>query len=236
MRLGYNFAIFALCTLLGAVSGTASAAALSFTGTFAGDDQLGIFSFVAGPGSAILRTWGYAGGTNANGMVISSGGFDPVLSLFGPGPSLLPSTDLLNFNNDGGPSVPADPASFEHFDSLINSSAVPIVLNPGATYFLVLSVSDNVPLTNKYGGGFSEQGNGNFTGPLYGCGSAPFCDIDVDQRNGNWAVDITGVESAVDLSSSSPTVPEPSTFWMLGCAAALGLALHRTVSRRKVCR
>jgi hypothetical protein len=54
MRLGNNCAIFALCTLLGAVSGTASAASLSFTGTFAGDDQLEIFSFVAGPGSAIL--------------------------------------------------------------------------------------------------------------------------------------------------------------------------------------
>jgi hypothetical protein len=169
-------------------------------------------------------------------MVISAGGFDPVLSLFGPGPSLLPSTDLLNFNNDGGAAVPADPASFEHFDSFIDTSAVPIVLNPGATYFLVLSVSDNVPLTNKYGGGFSEQGNGNFTGPLYGCGSAPFCDIDVDQRNGNWAVDITGVESAVDLSTGGATVPEPSTFWMLGCAGALGLALRRRISLKNVSR
>lgn len=221
-----------LCAGFGALTPAASAASISFTGTFNTDDQLEIFSFVAAPSGAILRTWGFAGGVNANGATIIDGGFDPVLSLFGPGPLLLPSTPLLGTNNDGGASVPADPSSGEHFDSFLNTASVPIVLIAGQTYFLVLSESDNTPLSNTFGGGFSEQGNGNFTGPLYGCGTGPFCDIDVDQRNGKWAVDITGVTSAVDLSSRA-TTPEPGTFWMLCIAGMVGLMLRRKILCRK---
>ncbi len=226
MRLTKMWSTVVLCAGLAAVTGTASASALSFQGTFQTDDQLAVFSFVAGPTSAIMRTWSFAGGLNANGDVIAPGGFDPVLSLFGPDSLLQLSTPLLATINDGGASVPSDPGSGEHFDSFIDTSTAPtlVVLTAGQTYFLVLSVSDNAPNTNMYGGGFSEQGNGNFTGPLYGCGSGPFCDIDVDQRDSHWAVDITGVTSAVQLGASSP---EPGTFWLLGCTVALGLGLRR---------
>src|SRR5882724_1135106 len=113
-----------LCACLGLVAGTARASAFSFTGTFNTDDQLEIFSFVADSTSAVMRTWGFAGGVNAAGSVIPAGGFDPVLSLYGPGPS-LPTTDLLNTSLDGGSSVPADPTSFEHFDSFVDTAAVP---------------------------------------------------------------------------------------------------------------
>jgi hypothetical protein len=219
------------CAFLASVTPTASAASVSFSGIFTTDDQMEIFSFIAGATPVTLRTWGFAGGVNANGATILAGGFDPVLSLFGPGPTLVSLTALLGFNNDGGLSVPADPGSGEHFDSFIDSTSPPIALIPGATYFLILSVSDNVPLSNNFGGGFSEQGNGNFTGALYGCGAAPFCDIDVDQRNGNWAVDIVGVTSASDVTPASG-VPEPGTFGML-IAGALAVAIGGIRSRRE---
>src|SRR5437868_14718404 len=102
------YKIFVFCAGLGLASGTASAAAFSFQGNFSADDQKEIFSFVAGPGSAVLRTWGYAGGTNANGDLVPAGGFDPVLSLFGPGP-LLSSAPLLVINENGDGNVRADP-------------------------------------------------------------------------------------------------------------------------------
>ena len=218
------------CVGLCALASSVSASSFSFTGTFTTDDQQEIFSFVAGPGGAIMQTWGYAGGVNAAGNTIGAGGFDPILSLFGPDLLLQSSTNLLRTVNDGV-GVPADPGSGEHFDSLIDTSAPLLALIPGSTYFLVLSVSDNAPLSNLYGGGFSEQGNGNFTGPLYGCGSGPFCDIDVDSRDGHWAVDITGVSSALNLSrpTTSP-VPEPGSFGLLVSGAALCFCLRRKVS------
>lgn len=217
-----------LCACAGSAAGTARASIFSFTGTFSTDDQLEIFSFVAGSTSAVMRTWGFAGGVNAAGSVISDGGFDPVLSLYGPGPALLPSTDLLNISTDGGSSVPADPTSFEHFDSFIDTAAVPLTLIAGETYFLVLSENDNLPLGNKFGDGFSEQGAGNFSSN-FGCPSGPFCDLDVENRNGNWAVDITGVTSAVDTSSSS--VPEPHTSWLLAGVAGLCVGLRSRASK-----
>jgi hypothetical protein len=210
------------CASLGFIPSSASASAFSFQGIFNTDDQTQVFSFVAGPGSAIFRTWGYAGsggGTNANGQTILAGGFDPVLSLFGPGPALTGLLPLLTFNDNGGANVLADPVSLEHFDSYINTAAVPLTLVPGAMYFLVLTESPSTPLGSTYGDGFSGDGQGNYTGGIYGCGSGPFCDIDGNQRNGNWAVDITGVTSA-----SIASVPEPGSLWLIAFATA-GLAV-----------
>src|SRR5258708_3899936 len=149
--------IVLLCAFLVALTPTASPASVSFTGIFATDDQMEIFSFVAGATPVTLRTWGFAGGLNAHGDTILAGGFDPVLSLFGPGP-LGPLTPLLAFNRDGGSSVPADLGSGEHFDSFIDTSSPPISLTSGLTYFLVLTEDDNLPLTNFYGGGGWERG------------------------------------------------------------------------------
>jgi len=223
MFLRHFYRVAMCCVGLGLVSATGSAASFSFQGTFSTDDQSQVFSFVAGPGAAVLRTWGFAGGTNANSIVIPAGGFDPILSLFGPGP-LIASTPLLATNDNGAGNVPADPGSGEHFDSFIDTASPVVALTPGLVYFLILTESDNSPLSNTYGGGFSEQGQGNFTQSLYPCGPGPFCDIDFDQRNGNWAVDITGVASAQAVTAG---VPEPNTFLLVACALAGVLATWR---------
>lgn len=205
---------FILVLLLSA--GVASASNISFTGTFSQDDQLEIFQFTAPSNNVTLRTWSYAGGINANGQIILAGGFDPVLSLFDATGGLLSSSPLVATNDDGA-GVAIDPSTGNAFDSLLNLTTL-----AGSTYILVLSQYDNLPNGPDFGGGFSQQGAGNFTPGEFGCGGVSFCDPSPAQRTGNWAVDIDGVGAASDLSASS--VPEPRSTTLLA-AGILGLAL-----------
>ncbi len=90
-----------------------NAFAFSFTGNLTNDNEVQLFNFTTSSLSDVtLRTWSYAGGTNANGDLISSGGFDPVISLF---------DDLGDFidENDDGIDVSPDPISDNPYDSLI---------------------------------------------------------------------------------------------------------------------
>src|ERR1700739_1416457 len=162
--------------------GVATAGNFSFTGIFTQDDQLELFQFTAPSASLVVRTWGYAGGTNANGQVIAPGGFDPILSVFDATGGLLSSSALVDTNNDGA-GVATDPTTGAAFDSLLALSS----LSPGGTYVLVLSQNDNAPNNSTYGDGFSQSGMGNFTAGEFGCGgTAPFCDNTPAQRNGSW--------------------------------------------------
>lgn len=65
-------------------AGSANAADFSFAGGFVRPNEVQEFTFtVAGAAADVsLRTWSYAGGTNAQGTVIQRGGFDPIVSLF----------------------------------------------------------------------------------------------------------------------------------------------------------
>ncbi len=63
--------------------GAAQAVNVSFTGTFGQDDAVQFFTFTAdGVSTVTLRSSGYAGGTQADGHVLSAGGFDPGLAMF----------------------------------------------------------------------------------------------------------------------------------------------------------
>lgn len=221
----------ALVTFFGLfAAGIAGAANFSFTGAFTTDDQLQVFLFSAPTVNTLIRTWGYAGGTNAAGDLVPVGGLDPFLSVFdlnATGGALTPAS-LLVASNDNGPQCPtnapncvsADPASGNADDSLLQLSA----LTPGGVYALVLTEAGNVPNGLTFGAGFSEAGQGNFT-VNNGCfNNLPFCAGFFDQRDGNWAVDITGVGAA-----SQAGVPEPVSVWSLTSGLAV-LALWR---RRK---
>lgn len=96
------------------ITGSANAADFSFTGEFANDDEVQEFNFaVAGAAQDVtLRTWSYAGGTDAAGTVIARGGFDPVVSLFNAS-----TGSRIGVNDDGG--LVADPVSGSAWDSFL---------------------------------------------------------------------------------------------------------------------
>ncbi len=217
------------------------AANFSYTGTFANDTDLAFFTFtLAAPTAGVaLRTWSYAGGTNAAGQVIPSGGFEPVLNLYmsdgsqmnpgGSGPCTAPPTgnpvaDLL-----------ADPTT-----GVCGDVYYPTTLSfPGGvwaagTYTVVLSLADNPGVGNLVDGFFAEAVLGLTPPDNFTCATnqgspptvpvdQPFCDRWASgvQRTGFWALDILGVDSATGPAVTE--VPEPSTLALL-FAGALFLA------------
>lgn len=194
-----------MAALVGGPAAQANAV-LSFEGTFSSDDNIQYFTVDLGPDSSLtVKTFGYAGGTNGNGMVIPAGGFDPALALFDP------SGNLIGVNDDAPCGiVNKDPVTGQCFDAFISQ---PDLTTPGV-YTVALTESPNLaqdnlgqPDTFPY-----PPGTGNFTCGLYGGASAssPFCDITGDQRNGNWALDISGSNLI-----SATAVPEPALFMPL---------------------
>ncbi len=177
----------------------------SFTGSFTQDDDVQLFSFTVDSISTVtLFTLSYAGGTNADGSIISAGGFDPNLSLFD-------SSGLLIYQNDDGtpPDVGIDMDVFLAFDTFLQ-----IVLTPG-TFTVAISQYGNFANGPTLGDGFSRDGQGNFAGG--------FIDYFDNPRTNEWAFDILNVEGAYAQHEYPETpVPEPSTLTLLGFGILAG--------------
>lgn len=224
---------------------------ISFTGTFTHDTDLKYFTFtLAHPTTGVaLRTWSYAGGTNAAGQAIPAGGFEPYLNLYmadgtgmnpgwsGPCTSPLtgnPVADLL-----------PDPTSGVCSDVYYPTTrSFPAGTWMPGTYTVVLSSFANPGIGNLSDGFFANVVLGlpspsNFTcqvGPLGYQGNPPtipvdqpFCDAWATntQRTGNWALDFYNVDSASALG-----VPEPNSLPLMlaGLLALAGVG----VARRRV--
>ena len=237
------------CLLAGA---PAHATSVSFTGTFTHDTDLQTFTFtLAHPTAGVaLRTWSYAGGTNAAGQVIPSGGFEPYLNLYfadgtemNPGfsgPCTIPPTgnvvaDLL-----------PDPVSGACADVYYPTTrSFPGGDWAAGTYTVVLSTFANPGIGNLSDGFFTNQVLGlpspsNFTcqtGPLGFQGSPPtiptdrpFCDewLPNTVRTGNWALDFYNVDSAAVVGA-----PEPRTWMLLLAGLTLLAATGGFIARRR---
>jgi hypothetical protein len=209
-----------LTAVLCALAGSLPAADFSFAGMFTADNNVQPFEFTVGSTSTItLRSWSYAGGTNAAGDLIARGGFDPILALFsGTGSAAV----FVNQNDDGGCGlVAADSGTGECWDTFFSAT-----VGPG-TYTATVMQYDNFANGPTLGAGFLHDGNGNFTAS-FGCSQGFFCDVsDVDpfnNRDSHWAFDILNVESAVVVGS-----PEPATMLLLGGSLVLlgGLKLRK---------
>jgi hypothetical protein len=188
-----------------------ASADIIFTGVFSADDQQAIFSFVASGAKPIISTTSYAGG-----------GFNTDLALFGH-TFLFPETTLQS----NEPLIGQDANGFG--DSVINTGVAPNNVNivSGQTYWVVLTQYDNSANGPTFGDGFHEAGNPNFTAG-FGCGPGFFCDPNTfTNRNNNWTLDFKNVASAQQQGSS---VPEPSTFLLLGTVLAGVLATRRRKS------
>lgn len=183
----------------------AQAANFSFRGNFTKDNDVQLFNFTVGsPSNVTLKTFSYAGGTQADGTIVSRGGFDPILSLFdGNG-------NFIARNDDGSSSnVGTDPVTNNTYDTFLQSA-----LNPGsytvavAQYnnFLNGTTGQNISL------GFLRDGQPNFAnGFSEGIGN---------QRTNAWAFDVLNV----DQSNAVTAVPTPA---LLPGLIGLGVAALR---------
>ncbi|MBX2863706.1 MAG: DVUA0089 family protein [Leptolyngbyaceae cyanobacterium MAG.088] len=199
-----------LSALLGVVTGAvvatlgsaAFAVDLSFRGTFAQDDDVHLFNFSVGATSTVtLRTYSYAGGTQADGTVINAGGFDPILSLFNGNGILIGLGD-----DDLSGTVAADLTTGQAYDSLLEIS-----LDAG-DYTVALTQYDNFSNTTNLADGFSQTGNGNFTSDFVNCTTqSSFCDFTGDIRTNFWAFDVLGFLPALehDEDDEPPVIDPP---------------------------
>lgn len=159
----------------------ASGALITTVTGFLSDPNDEVFTtFVYDPSAGAtlnIQTWGYGGtagapgGVNGAGLVIPSGGFDPIIALFvGTGDS----ASLVAINDDGD--CPPGTAAPNCYDATLNLTG----LEPG-TYTLVLTVYANFPNGPTLGDGF--EGDGDFDG-----------------RTGLYSVDVTAVPEPMTLS------------------------------------
>jgi hypothetical protein len=192
----------------------------SFTGNFNSINDVQLFTFTVGSNSnVVLRSWSYAGGVNAAGQNIASGGFDPILALFqGTGADAV----YIDQNDDDETgTVAADPITGAFFDTYLPVNN----LTPG---IYTVSIMDYANFANgpTLGDGFT---GGALIDSDCGPGPGTFCDATGAFRDSHWAFDILGVESATTPPPTTP-IPEPSTIALLG-SGLVGLA---KVARRRL--
>ena len=218
MRIGtFSRAVFA-AALLAALAVPVSAGSFSFTGNFVNDNDVQMFTFsLASDATVTFQTFGYGGGTNANGQVILAGGFEPVLQVYD-----APSGDA-----EGGPIQPGpDPLcgprnTDENRDYLCQDAYTQMFLTAG-DYFLSLTQSPNDPLGDLSQGFLYVDAipDSNFNKGFVGTVDYP--------GTSAWALDIVGVDTAAEQSG----VPEPASALLV--AAGLMLAAIRTRSKSMV--
>ena len=202
------------CALGFSISTDLLAANLSFTGLLSADDDVQLFNFTSDGASLVtLRTYSYAGGVQADGNVVSAGGFDPILALFDSAGNYINQND-----DDETDAVAFDPNTGQAWDALFSE-----VLAAG-DYTVAIMQFDNFANGPTLSDGFSQQGNPFFTA-TFGCSNGQFCDISefdpFNNRTNEWAFDILSVVEG-DIVPAPAPVPVPAAAWLFG-SGLLGL-------------
>jgi hypothetical protein len=199
---GYLFRLALLLGLVFISSVEGFSGTFSFTGTFAHDNDVQLFTFtLLSGGTVTLQTLGFGGstdntnGTNAAGQIIFPGGFESMLQVF----------DANTGNAIGGTLLPGPSPTCglrtpdPNRNNFCQDDYGQQVLGPGI-YLLALTQSANAPNGNLSDGFFyvDTVPDPNFNNGFVGTFGF--------QGNGNWAVDILGADSASVVGA----VPEPA--------------------------
>lgn len=208
-----------------------------FSGTFNQDDDKRLFTFnVTAPGDVTFFTTSYGGtGTDANGTRVinvdgsstTRGGFDTIISLFGPSGNFI-------FANDDSPIQLIDPTTSSAYDAGFTQSLTTLgTYTAVVTEYRNFANSDTDPSHNTnptigLASGFQQDGKGNFTSQFSSTGGIKFIDVNGAQRTGNFNLNISG-----GTFGTLPSVPEASTTVSFGLLLALGLGGAAFSARRK---
>ena len=228
------FLLSVVCLLTATAKG-GPISSLSYTGTLASPESVFETTFTLTASDTItFQTWGFGGGTNAAGQVISAGGFDPLIALFnGPVP-----TATIYVDGSGNPLADADnllnpPWSFVGncppagtvaigVNSDCGDDFMQVALSAG-TYTLLLSDANYIPDAVYDNGALSEGFTDLTAGQIQTCDAG---DNTCISPNGNYAVDI--VSTKADLT---PT-PEPRGLSPLCVSLAALVGLKQLRKRR----
>jgi len=144
--------------------------------------------------SLTIFTTSYGGGKNLDNTTTSSGGFEPNITLYN-------SQGLVLADQNPGFSPIANPDPGNHWkgDGYLNDPHL-----SSGTYYITLTDWQNQQLLTATSLNLSMPIAQQFTGP----GGTSFTDVQGNNRNGNYALDI----ESTPLTSSTP---EPATFWLI---------------------
>ena len=195
--------IHAAILAMGFVTGSANAADFSFTGNFEHDDEVQEFNFtVTAPMSDVtLRTWSYAGGTNAAGAEVARGGFDPIVALFDG------SGNLIGQNDDSG--LVPDPVGGSAWDSLLTRD---------------LSAGNYTATITQFGSFAGSSLAGGFQGTIHTNFGGRDSHWALDILNVNSA----SVGASYISENPLPPIPEPESYALLLAGLSLVIFVART--------
>jgi hypothetical protein len=228
---------------------TTPTGAISCTGTLSTPEDIFTEIFTLATSATItVQTYGFGGGTNADHMTITAGGFDSMVALFSGMPTAatilqssgnpIASADNFLLYSPGCP--PAGTVTVGTVTGVCGDNTLSAVLAAG-TYtmlltdanFVALAVNPNIffgpydltdTTSSNYG---SSTNNGAYNDLSGGVFQTCATDVDCNTDNGNFAVDITGLPVA--------SIPEPSTLLPLATVlACLALLRRRALGRRFV--
>lgn len=203
-----------------------TAETISLTGMLLNpEDTVSIDLTLGTPGTLTLQTYGFGGGTNADGSTISPGGFDPFVGLFSDtarGALFVGGTsDILSNYSSGCPpagtvttgAVPNQCGDVSLIFGAVTAGSYTLLLTDGE--YLPTAVFESSPALLS--DGFTDLSAGVFQT----CYDAANCNTDT----ANWALDISAPAGTFS--------PEPSSLALAGLGLAATLVGCRTISKQK---